>query len=202
MSPRVCQLWIRDGRDEYHDESIRSILAMLPPPDDLVVVDDHDHRLGFSGAVAEGWRRVLESGCDYVFHAELDFTYNEPVPLDRMIQVLERHPEVVQLSLKRQPVNHEEIAAGDFVRLAPNDYHEQCDGDDVWTQHRKFWTTNPSLYRVELCRLGWPQERFSEGKFSGRYFQANPTHWSGIWGAKYDPPRVHHIGEKRAGRGY
>lgn len=198
----VCQVWIGDGRDEYHIPSMASIEAMLPEPDHLVIIDDSDHTLGFSGAVQMAWERVLETGADYVFHCELDFTYNEAVPIDRMIGVLERHPELVQLSLKRQPVNREEIGAGDFIALHPEDYRQIREGDDVWLEQRRFFTTNPSLYRVELCKLGWPQEQYSEGIFTGRYRDANPDHWFGIWGAKWDPPRVTHIGHQRTGTGY
>jgi glycosyltransferase involved in cell wall biosynthesis len=195
-------VWIRDGRDGYHEQSIDSIREMIPQPDHLVVVNDHDHRLGFSGAVHVAWAEALATGADYVFHCELDFTFNEKVDIDRMIGVLERHPEVVQLSLKRQPVNNEEIAAGDFIALHPDDYHEIIDGDDVWLQQRRFFTTNPSLYRTDLCRLGWPQEQYSEGIFTGRYRDAHPDHWFGIWGAKWDRPRVTHIGHQRTGTGY
>jgi hypothetical protein len=198
----VCQLWIRDGRDAYHEQAIDSIRRMIPPADHVVVVDDHDHRLGFTGAVHQAWTRALETGADWVFHCELDFTYNEPVDIGRMIDVLERHPELVQLSLKRQPVNNEEKAAGDFIALAPDDYHEiSCHGD-TWIQQRRFFTTNPSLYRMTLCERGWPQEQFSEGKFTGYYRRDHPDHWFGIWGKKWDAPRVTHIGDHRSGTGY
>jgi hypothetical protein len=175
---------------------------MLPAPDYIVTVDDRDHRLGFTGAVHEAWTKALMTDADYVFHCELDFTYNEPVDIDRMTAVLDRHPDLVQLSLKRQPVNAEEMAAGDFIALAPDDYHETCDAGDVWIQQRRFFTTNPSLYRMSLCERGWPQEVHSEGKFTGYYRRDHPDHWFGIWGKKWDPPRVAHIGDHRAGTGY
>jgi hypothetical protein len=198
----VCQVWIGDGRDNYHREAIDSIRRMLPPADHVVHIDDRLHLLGFSGAVQAAWDLVLDSGCEFVFHCELDFTYNEPVPVDRMIGVLDRHPEVVQLSLKRQPVNQEERAAGDILRVHWEDYHEVADGEDVWVEQRRFFTTNPSLYRAELCKRGWPQEQYSEGKFTGYYRRDFPEDWFGIWGAKTDPPRVTHIGEHRTGNGY
>lgn len=198
----VCQIWIRDGRDAYHEQAVESISRMLPNPRYVVVVDDRDHRLGFTGAVQQAWTEALKTGADYVFHCELDFTYNEPVEIDRMVGVLERRLDLVQLSLKRQPVNGEEIAAGDFVALHPDDYHEVIDDGDVWLQQRRFFTTNPSLYRMELCERGWPQEKHSEGMFTGYYRRDHPDHWFGIWGKKWDPPRVTHIGDVRTGTGY
>jgi hypothetical protein len=198
----VCHIYIGDGRDDYHAASLYSISKHLPEPDATVVIDDRDHQLGFAGAVQKAWDEALATGCDYVFHCELDFTYNEPVPVDRMIGVLERHPEVAQLSLKRQPVNAEEQAAGDILALHIEDYHEVTDGVDVWVNQRRWFTTNPSLYRTDLCRRGWPQCRFSEGTFTIRYLQDNPTHWFGVWGARLDLPRVTHVGLHRVGVGY
>lgn len=198
----VCLLQIGDGRTEYHDQSLASIAEMLPAPDAVVTIDDSDHRLGFTGAVIEGWRQVLETGAEYVFHAELDFTYNEPVPLDRMIGVLDRRPYLIQLSLLRQPVNAAERAAGGIVQCAPDDYHEVHDGGDVWLEQRRFFTTNPSVYRTDLCRRGWPNVEHSEGVFTAQVRDPDPDVRFGIWGAKWDPPRVHHIGGERAGHGY
>lgn len=199
----VCQLWISDGRDDYHEQSVESILRMIPPADHVVTVDDRDHRLGFTGAVYQAWTEALKTGADWVFHCELDFTYNEPVPIDRMIGVLERNPDLVQLSLKRQPVNAEEQAAGDIIAIAPDDYHQVIDEyGDAWVQQRRFFTTNPSLYRMTLCERGWPQEKHSEGMFTGYYRRDHPEHWFGIWGKKWDPPRVTHIGHQRTGTGY
>lgn len=198
----VCQIRIGDGRDDYHKKAVESIEEMIPAPDCIVEVDDRDHLLGFSGAVQLAWDNALLSGCDYIMHCELDFTYNEPVELDAMTSVLEQHPEIVQMSLKRQPVNDVERAAGDILALNWEDYTEVAERGEVWVQHRCFWTTNPSLYRTDLCRRGWPQEERSEGKFTGYYFRDHPDHVSGIWGAKSDPPRVTHIGDERTGKGY
>lgn len=198
----IVQLWIGDGRDEYHDLAAASILRQWPQPDYRIVIDDREHLLGFAGAIREAWRQVLELDVDYVAHLELDFTYNEPVDQDAMVGLLERHPHLQQVSLKRQPVNAEEKAAGDFVNVAPDDYTECSDEYAVWTQTRRFWTTNPSIYRASLCERGWPQESESEGKFAQRLFREHANYYSAIWGGKYDAPRVTHIGDDRAGHGY
>jgi hypothetical protein len=197
----VCLLFISDGRREYLAPVWASIAAMIPPVDRTICVDDADHRLGFAGAVAEGWRRARATGAEWILHVEQDFVFEAPVPLVRMIGVLERHPHLVQMSLLRQAVNSEELAAGGIVELRGHDMAEVRDGEDVWLEHALWWTTNPSLYRMSLTERGWPQESESEGKFSGRLFAERPEARSGIWGAKTDPPRVRHIGH-RAGHGY
>lgn len=222
----ITLIVISDGRRKYIEQTIPSALAMLQGPiTKRIIYDDTGDALerewlrtsfptftvthsplgrqGFSGAVGFMWNWLCEFDTnDFVFHLENDFTFNESVPLDRMIGVLDEHAEIVQMSLKRQPVNREEKAAGDFIALHPDDYTEVKENDDVWLEHRRFFTTNPSLYRKRLCLRGWPQEQYSEGKFSGRYFRDHPDHVSGIWGHKWDAPRVTHIGDERTGAGY
>lgn len=197
----IALLLISDGRDAYHDASRASLKQMVPEPDFTVEVKDPDHHLGFAGAIQRGWDTVLETGADYCFHVEMDFTFNRPVPIERMASVLERHPHLAQLCLKRQPWNAEEKEAGGIVELHPDDFTERMDGNDVWTEHRRFFSTNPSLYSTALCRRGWPQRKFSEGRFTHSLL-ADPDVRFAFWGAKFAPPMVHHIGDERTGKGY
>jgi hypothetical protein len=198
----TCLLKIGDGRDEVHERSDASLRAAFPGFrfDHVVIVNDADHELGFAGAVQKGWDDVLATGADWVWHAEMDFLYRAVLPLPRMIELLERHSELAQIVLKRQPCNHEERAAGGIVEQHPEDFAECYDGRDYWTTHRRFWSTNPSLYSTRYCRMGWPQEAESEGKFTHRLL-ADPLLRFAFWGRKYDAPLVEHIGE-RVGIGY
>lgn len=196
----VCVLRIGDGRDSTHERSWASLQTMLPVVDHVVTVDDSGHRLGFSGAIAQGWRDVLLTGADWVFAAELDFTYREPIPLLGMIELLEAQPHLVQVALKRQPVNAEECAAGGIVEQNPDDFRQRVEGGTIWTEHRRFFTTNPSVYSTRLCRHGWPQVEHSEGMFTHRLLE-DPDVRFAFWGAKYDTPLVEHIGV-RCGMGY
>lgn len=198
---KVCFLLIGDGRDEVHERSKVSVQEMLPKPDALVVVDDSDHSRGFAGAIAEGWARVLQTGADWVFHVELDFLFTEPVELRQMVWVLNRHPELAQLSLKRQAWNEREKAAGGIIEADPDDFTEVTEYGYVWTEHRRYWTTNPSLYSARFCEMGWPQESESEGRFTHQLLDADPNLRFGIWGSKFAPPKVEHVGV-RAGVGY
>jgi hypothetical protein len=196
----VCLLLIGDGRDEYRARTLASLAEMVPPCDHFVEIDDREHRLGFAGAVQAGWELVLETGARWVFHLEADFTFNRPVDLGAMGRVLEREPLLAQLVLKRQPWNEQETAAGGIVEQHPDEYLERLAGVAVWTEHRRFFSTNPSLYSAAICRRAWPQTPSSEGVFTHRLL-ADGYRFA-FWGGKYDPPVVHHIGEARAGRGY
>lgn len=197
----IALLRIADGRDAYHQESWGSALEHLPKVDHVVTVDDREHRLGFAGAIQQGWDQITETDASWVFHLELDFLFHKQVPLDRMIAVLDRHPELAQVCLKRQPVNDQEQAAGGIVEVRPGEYTQRVENGDIWTEHRLCFSTNPSVYPAALCHQDWPQTERSEGVFTHRLLE-DPEVRFAFWGAKFDPPLVHHIGDARAGHGY
>lgn len=189
----VALVVISDGRHAFRRRTLASVAEMLPEFDQTVAIDDRAHELGFAGAIKGAWEQVQT---DWVFHLEADFTFNEPVPVDAMIRLLERRPHLAQVALKRQPWNEAEIAAGGLVELAPDDYTERRDDEAVWTEHRRFFTTNPSVYSRALTSLGWPQAAESEGLFTHQLLALG--HTFAYWGGKFDAPRVTHIGEHRA----
>jgi hypothetical protein len=201
----VTVLAIGDGRDEIHArsrESLKEALLGDPATRTWVDVDDRDHELGFAGAIDAGWRACQGwPPSDYIFHAELDFVYEESIDLAAMIAVLEAHPHLAQLVLKRQPVNAEEQAAGGIVEQWPDEYRQRTHHGHVFTEHRLFWSTNPGLYPAAWCAQGWPQVPRSEEAWTKRLVE-DPDLRFAFWGGKLDPPRVTHIGDVRAGHGY
>lgn len=183
------------------------------------VLQHPNGRQGFGGAIRAAWAHV---GCfseRYVFHAEDDFTLNRSLDLTPLMAVLDACPHLAQLVLKRQPWNPDEEAAGGIIEQHPDDYTERTfevgavtavlpDANlpdyarsAVWTEHRRYFSTNPSLYRRSLTFRGWPDVEHSEGHFSIDLF-ADPDVRCAFWGGKADPPMVHHIGKERAGCGY
>ncbi len=197
----VAFLLISDGRSDYRERTLASAKAMLPEPDHFIEVDDSDHKLGFGGAIQLGWQRVIDTGAEWVFHCEQDFTFNRPVPLERMVAVLKAHPYLAQICLKRQPVNEQEKLAGGIVECRPDEYVQKVEHGDIWTENRVCFSTNPSLYSAALCRQGWPQVEHSEGIFTHRLLE-DPEVRFAFWGAKFDEPLVEHIGDIRTGMGY
>ncbi len=161
-----------------------------------------ERRYGFAGTIEAAWR-FLSGHCgeEYVFHLEDDFVFTRPVDLAAMSEVLAAHPHLAQLALRRQPWNEAERAAGGIVEQWPDAYDDLEDGAHAWLEHRLFFTTNPSLYRRELCTRGWPLVKRSEGRFSTDLF-ADPDVRCGFWGARDSGEAVHHIGAERVGTGY
>lgn len=165
-------------------------------------VVSHVTRRGFAGAIESGWSEVPPDS-DFVFHLEDDFVFNDHVDLDEMAAVLEQHTELVQLALLRQAWNDEERAAGGIIPQHPDDFTQVSDAQGHWwVEHRRFFTTNPSLYRAEMTRrFDWPAVEHSEGIFTHRLLE-DPAVRFAFWGRRDDEPRVHHIGEQRVGINY
>lgn len=195
-------MMITDGRDEYHALSAASADAHLPRFDYYIAVADAQHELGFAGAIREGWRAVLETDAEYVFHLEADFTFNWDVPVAGMIEVLERNPHLAQMALMRQPVNDTEKAAGSLYNLISLDLTLCCDPTlhALWLEHTRCFTTNPSVYPRWIAERGWPDVPDSEGHFGIRLLIERPETRYAFWGAGEE--WVEHVGEHRTGRGY
>lgn len=156
-------------------------------------------RSGFAGAIQSAWEQV---DGDWIVHWEDDFVLKEKVNVASFVAVMRDNPDVVQMALKRQPWNEAEKAAGGFIEMSPYDYIEKTDGKHTWTEHRKFFTTNPSVYRGSLIKRGWPNVPESEGVFGASLFRDEPNARAAYWGGKFEAPKVEHIGIERAGNGY
>jgi hypothetical protein len=208
----VALVVITDGRQDFLSESIRSIDINFPPFAQQYIVDDsgdpeywdwlddtfggpftifhHPTRQGCSRAVSTGW--LAASECDYVWHAEDDFTYNEHVDLEPMIAILDANPYLAQLALKRQPHGPVESAAGDLMAVEPSrweDHEGFCDTDLIFT-------FNPCLIPKDVIAvaLADPSPRTEPEVTSCLLAQG---YRFGYLGQTTDPPRITHIGERR-----
>lgn len=168
-------------------------------------------RSGFGGAIRNAWKILAaRSGAPFVFHLEDDFVFRRPVNLDALAAVLDQRPHLAQLAFRRQAWNPAEIAAGGVVEQHPGDYTEVAAPELApvlgfeprWLEHRRYFTTNPSLYRSALRDRRWPTGSRSEGRFSAELFK-DPATRCGLWGG-FESGRewVHHIGHERIGTGY
>lgn len=157
-------------------------------------IDHATEKRGFAEAIRAGWSHIPEDA-DYVFHMEDDFLFLNKPPLLEMIQTLEDNPHLVQMALLRGPVNEAEIAAGGLMQVDPDSYEH----NGKWIEHRKFFTTNPCIYRRSIIERGWPDCANSEGIFGIELFASDPNLRSAFWGD--GEQWVEHIGV-RQGTGY
>lgn len=158
--------------------------------------------VGFCRATGELWQEAARSNFEHVFWLEHDFTFNRPVDLNVLVGILDRHPEIAQVALKRQPVSRKEVDAGGYVQLRPDEYLARQTGAYRWLEHGLFWTTNPSVFRASLAASHpWPSaQRECEGKHGICLAQEHGYRFA-LMGTKKSKPWVTHIGE-RTGKGY
>lgn len=194
----ISERWIHDDSgDPAHAAKLQEAFP------DFTVVSSAG-RSGFGGAIRSAWQTLRErSSARYVFHLEDDFTFARPLDLAAMTVLLDTRPELVQVALRRQPWNAEEIAAGGIVEQHPGDYRDEYHLwlDVAYLTHRRFFTTNPCVYRRSLLDRDWPTGSDSEGRFSIELFR-NPVARSAYFGARDSGEWVHHIGSTRVGSGY
>ena len=194
----ISERWIHDDSgDPRHAEKLRRVF-----PGYTVITTPG--RSGFGGAIRSAWQTLREcSSADFVFHLEDDFTFSRLVDLSALATVLLNRPELVQMALRRQAWDAAELAAGGVVEVAPSDFEDYDDPVlGSWLAHRRFFTTNPSLYRRRLLLdHEWPAGPHSEGRFTAAVF-ADPFFRSGYWGSRDSGEWCHHIGSTRAGTGY
>ena len=160
----------------------------------------HEKKRGFAGSYDTAFKSVSRE-TDFVFFCEDDFTFNEDIDLGKMIFILNYNRNLVQCSLKRQAWGHEEERAGGFIEMWPELYEDKRFSDISWTEHRQFFTTNPSLVPYWIIENGWPLVPKSEKVMTDNLFK-NPNYRSSILGSRFEKPKVQHIGNNRSGIGY
>lgn len=201
----ITEVWVHDDSDDpAYRRQIELLLDEWPAVQwSIIGPASGVGRSGFGGAIRRAWQHLAEfSHARYVFHLEDDFTFNRCVYLRAIADVLDAHPHIAQMALRRQPWNRAELAAGGVVERHPNDFEERSDGVNHWLEHHRFFTTNPSLYRRSLVEEGWPDGDRSEGVFTAQIREQQPDWRFAYWGARNSGEWVHHIGTERVGTGY
>lgn len=226
----IALLVMTDGRRECIERTIPSFLDAVDRPDLLSELWIHDDsgdpdftgwlvatfaplgfrvvstpgRSGFGGAIRSAWDYLRTfSEASYIFHLEDDFIFPRPVPLIGMVDVLDHHPHLVQIALRRQPWNESERSAGGIVEMHPSDYIDAQGYDGhQWLEHRRNFTTNPCLYRQTLMAREWPTGSESEGRFGFAIAAEAEVEPFAYWGARDSGEWCEHIGAQRVGTGY
>jgi hypothetical protein len=153
---------------------------------------------GYVGSTQRLWKYIVgRVKSDFVFLAEDDFLYLEPVDLVPMMGVLAKSPSLRQIALLREAAYPKEKEPGDHILGWDRSSFTQR-GNVL--EHRNFWTMNPSLIRRSLVtRYPWPAGNSSERLF-GDLVLKDPDAAVGFWGT--GEPWITHIGETRAGGPY
>lgn len=160
-------------------------------------VYNHPERLGLAGAVQSVWEKALVTDCEYLFHLEGDWTFNEPVNVYELAALLIRRPYLAEVVLQRQPLAPEEHAWGGVA--AHPDWVQQSDDWAAWVEEETIFSLNPCLVPRRALEIGWPSGPLGVGNESG---MTNACVARGLrfafWGHKHDAPIVNHIGAYRS----
>jgi hypothetical protein len=168
---------------------------------DFEVVALGEQNMGFSHLL-KTWTTSLEFKSEYILLLEDDFLLLEDIDLEYILNTLDKNPNLLQMTLKRQAWSNEEVAAGGMIeRIYKEDKFIQHDG---WFTQREFFTTNPSFININRLRehakqIYQPDELISEAEFGSRIFNNNPDAYSAFLGNIFDTHKVEHIGHIRTG---
>jgi hypothetical protein len=185
--PWTQRVLVNDSGDPAYAE----LLAARFPRFDQIA---HQQRRGFAGAVRTAWAAVADA--DYLLHLEDDFRITRPVDLAELALVLDVHPHLVQMTLLRQAVSPTEKACGGIIQVSPEAYEQRADGRLRWIEHRRFFTTNPSLVPRWVTRRSFADPPDAEGKFGRALFAESPAYRSAFWGS--GEVWVEHLGDARS----
>jgi hypothetical protein len=200
---------LTDGRADYLCEAMDTI-DRLGKFDERFIVDDsgdpdytkwlrenfrgvkvynNPTRRGLAGAVEAVWHRAVAFDADFLFHMEDDFLINEPIDVRSIVATLEGEPDVAQMLLKRQPLVHAELAAGDILGAMGD-----IDARVGWVTQQTIFSLNPCVIPRWVLELGWPSGNEAE---MTRNLLAQGARF-GVWGDPGSRPLVHHIGDSRS----
>lgn len=204
-----------DGRGPLLQRTLESAELNLPQLTHRTIVDDSDNaeyaewldhsfsnyrivhhatRRGLGGAVRSAWTEALHDQPNYIFHCEDDFTFNEPVDLEWMTDLLAMHSKLAQVSLKRQPVNDVEISAGDWMKVDPSRF-TNCYG---YVEHETLFTFNPMMVPAVVAQLVLNDLDCDMLERGVTDVLSRHGYKFGIFGHSTDAPRVTHIGDARS----
>jgi hypothetical protein len=185
--------------DCWGDESIRGEIRTIVEPLGFYVAGPTD-RPDYTRSMQELWRYLNRRAIgEFVFQAEDDFTFDRPVDLLPMAQLLRDDPNLTQIALLRHAAYESERQKGGILGWPEADFTRRGENGTSRLEHRLFWTANPSLFRKSLTKVPWPAAPSSERRFADALFK-DPRAVSSFWGR--GEPWITHVGEVRAGAGY
>lgn len=211
---KVCIIFFTDGRDEYTEKMLKSfhenvifpfeshkILMVDNPGQDIEYIHNIQaeynidqvffsrERLGIFGSVQKAWSMIPED-CNYVWHQENDFLFNEKVDIPSFVRALDNKL-VHQVALLRQAWYDNEVAAGGIFQANPKAYRRANIGGVPLVVHREYFTHNPCLYRKNVVKHF---DNYNEYSMM-RHLPSGG--WSAFYGTLTDAPRITHIGVQK-----
>jgi hypothetical protein len=155
---------------------------------------------GYTAGMSRMWDYLSRRARgEYVFQAEDDFLFHEPIDLADLVEVLRGQPKLAQVALLRAPAYESEREKGGILGWPTESFEPVQVAGYTVLAHRNFWTQNPSLFRRAITSRPWPNAASSERVFGDQLFR-DPTIRTALWGN--GQAQIEHIGAMRAGAAY
>lgn len=187
--------------DDSGDEAHRRHLFDALHPQTLRPVAEG--KAGYNAAMKTVWD-VARNYPDGVFFLEDDFLLESPIDTAQLKALTDYNPALAQVALLRQPWWQFEVDAGGLIPALETQGHQfqDCTANNgtAWTQHRAFFTGNPSYIPARTFQHDWPDGDYSEGAMGVQIFR-DPLAVCAFLGSRTDGPLVKHVG-LRSGFGY
>ena len=156
----------------------------------------NEKNLGYSLSWKHAWENV-PTDTDYIWHQEDDFTFNQKIPVNNLIHVLDNNEiPLFQVFLKRDIV----FENNDFIR----DLEQNKVGIPVTIHNQEvilqrwYFNSNPGIYPywISKKKYGTNPQEFIISELSQEY----PQGYSAMWGGRHDANLIEHIGEYTQGK--
>ena len=163
-------------------------------------VVEHETNLGLGATWREAWNAIARESFDWVLHLEDDAVFERPVQVMDVARAFAGCPAPLsQVFFKRQVCyeSHDFIADIEAGRAG-----EDRPGPIGVTDQRRYFVAMASLYPKLIVQTYVnsnasldPHEHTLRAFFGEKLGM-----WSGMWGARGDPPAVRHVGEVSRGK--
>jgi disulfide oxidoreductase YuzD len=217
---KFCILIFTDGRNDYLQQTLKSLFAKVKFPERpyIVLIDDNpenrdlefiekikkqyrinkmvlnEQRLGIGGSVKEGWKNIPK-GCEFVWHQENDFLYNEDIDISLLARVL-KNKLIFQFTLLRQAWYENEIEKGGVFAAHKGLFKEANYAGIDLVIHKGFFSHNPSLYRASVVDPDFPN--YGEYAFIKALLKKHSNGYCAYLGKLNSEPKVTHIGKVKS----
>jgi glycosyltransferase involved in cell wall biosynthesis len=188
-------------KDGKRDDLALEHLATRWGIDRMILNEDN---IGLDRSVKKAWSFV-PADCDYIWHQEEDFTFDQPVDIQQLVDALETCPKILnQVALLRHPVYEWEKVPGGIYGAYP----EGTFSEISWTSsrerhtvtvHERHFTFNPCLYRRKIVEYPYKYEP-QEGVIAWEVLKRHPGSFFAFYGGIGTRPRITHIGDESVGR--
>lgn len=181
--------------DDYPLRRDTSILEKLTSKFKIDKLILNSNNLGYSASWKIAWENVPDN-TDYIWHQEDDFTFNEIVDANKLINILEnKETELFQVVLKRNVV----FETNDFIdNVEKNKVGKEVDiiGNKM-VINREYFNSNPCIYPYWITKEKYsykPQETLIRDLCN-----TYPNGYSALYGSRNSKNIINHIGEYTQG---